>query len=96
MKSKQVGSEVAAKYSSLKLELLALEWAVTEKFGGYLLGHKFVAFTDNNPLADMETAKFDAVEQRWIAVLGPFDFTIRYKPGRKRKCGRPVSQLLTS
>ena len=75
-------SEVAAKYSSLKLELLALKWAVTEKFRGYLLGHKFVAYTDNNPLAHMETAKFGAVEQRWIAELGPFDFTIQYKPGR--------------
>lgn len=37
-------------YSSMKLELLALKWAITEKFRGYLLGSKFVVLTDNNPL----------------------------------------------
>lgn len=69
-------------YSSLKLELLGLKWAVTEKFRGYLLGHKFVAYTDNNPLAHWQTAKFGAVEQRWIAELSAFNFSVRYKPGR--------------
>ena len=29
-------------YSSMKLELLALKWSVTEKFRDYLLGSKFV------------------------------------------------------
>ena len=38
-------------YSSAKLELLALKWAVTEKFRDYLLGLKFTVYTDNNPLA---------------------------------------------
>ena len=37
-------------YSSMKLELLALECAVTEKFQSYLIGSEFEAFTDNNPL----------------------------------------------
>ena len=32
-------------YSSAKLELLALKWAVTEKFGDYLLGSKFTVYT---------------------------------------------------
>ena len=36
-------------YSSAKLELLALKWAVTEKFRDYLLGSKFTVYTDNNP-----------------------------------------------
>ena len=35
-------------YSSRKLELLGLKWAVTSKFREYLLGVKFVVFTDNN------------------------------------------------
>ena len=38
-------------YSSMKLELLALKWAVTEKFRDYLLGAEFTVFTDNNPLS---------------------------------------------
>ena len=38
-------------YSSAKLELLALKWAVTKKFRDYLLGSKFNVYTDNIPLA---------------------------------------------
>ena len=44
-------------YSSAKLELLALKWAVTEKFRDYLLGSKFTVYTDNNPLAYIQTSK---------------------------------------
>ena len=38
-------------YSSAKLELLALKWAVTEKFWDYLLGSWFQVYMDNNLLA---------------------------------------------
>ena len=38
-------------YSSAKLELLALKWAVPEKFRDYLMGSIFTVYTDNNPLA---------------------------------------------
>ena len=38
-------------YSSAKLELLALKWAITEKFWDYLLGLWFHIYTDNNMLA---------------------------------------------
>ena len=48
--------------SSLKLELLALKWSVTEKLRDYLLVHKFVVFTDNNPLKYFQTAKLSAYE----------------------------------
>lgn len=44
-------------YSSMKLELLALKWAVTEKFRSYLLGSKFTILTDNNPLCHLTTAQ---------------------------------------
>ena len=36
-------------YPVHKLELLALKWAVTEKFADYSHGTTFSAFTDNNP-----------------------------------------------
>ena len=38
-------------YSSTKLELLALKWAVTRSFGTICWGRYFTADTDNNPLA---------------------------------------------
>ncbi|KAK7925153.1 hypothetical protein WMY93_007463 [Mugilogobius chulae] len=69
-------------YSSMKLEFLALKWAVTEKFRDYLLGHKCVVYTDNNPLSHLQTAKLGAVEQRWASELACFDLDIKYKPGR--------------
>lgn len=69
-------------YSSMKLELLALKWAVSEKFRGYLLGSKFTVYTDNNPLCHLKTAKLGAVEQRWMAQMAIFDFEVRYRPGR--------------
>ena len=68
-------------YSSRKLELLALKWSITEKFREYLLGAKFVVFTDNNPLSYLQTAKLGAVEQRWASELALFDFEIKYRPG---------------
>lgn len=69
-------------YSSMKLELLALKWAVTEKFREYLLGNHFTILTDNNPLSHLQTAKLGAIEQRWAAQLASFNFSIKYRPGR--------------
>lgn len=53
----------------MKLELLALKWSVTEKFRDYLLGSKFMIFTDNNPLSYLQTAKLGATEMRWASQL---------------------------
>ena len=74
-------------YSSMKLELLALKWAITEKFRSYryLLGAEFEVLTDNNPLSHLETAKLGAVEQRWASQLVLFNFKITYKPGKNNQ-----------
>ncbi|KAL6489612.1 hypothetical protein MHYP_G00033530 [Metynnis hypsauchen] len=69
-------------YSSMKLELLALKWAIVEKFRGYLLGSKFTVITDNNPLCHLKNAKLGAIEQRWVAQLAAFNFDVQYRPGR--------------
>lgn len=69
-------------YSSMKLEFLALKWAMTEKFREYLLGHRCTVFTDNNPLSHLASAKLGATEQRWASQLASFDFDIKYRSGR--------------
>uniref|UniRef100_A0A8C2FIK4 Gypsy retrotransposon integrase-like protein 1 n=1 Tax=Cyprinus carpio TaxID=7962 RepID=A0A8C2FIK4_CYPCA len=69
-------------YSSMKLELLALKWAMAEKFKDYLLGHQCTVYTDNNPLSYLNSAKLGATEQRWVSQLAIFDFEIKYRPGR--------------
>jgi len=69
-------------YSAFKLEFLALKWSITEKFSDYLLGNKFIVYTDNNPLTYVLTsAKLEATGQRWVATLSDFDFDIKYRPG---------------
>ena len=52
-------------YSSMQLEMIALVWAVTKKFRSYLLGQKFVVYSDNNPLSYLDSAKLGAMEQSW-------------------------------
>ena len=69
-------------YSSMKLEFLALKWALSEKFRDYLLGSKCTVYTDNNPLSHFQTLKLGAIEQRWVAQLAAFDFTVHYRPGK--------------
>ncbi|KAI3362576.1 hypothetical protein L3Q82_001611 [Scortum barcoo] len=64
-------------YSAMKLELLGLKWAVTDKFRDYLIGGKFMVFTDNNPLSHLNTAKLGA----GVSELARFDFQIVYRPG---------------
>ncbi len=78
-------SKSEANYPAHKLEfLLALKWAVCEKFQDYLLGAHFTVHTDNNPLTYvLTTAKVDATGQRWLVALSCHDFTIRYHAGKK-------------
>lgn len=71
-----------ANYSSFKLEFLALKWAVTEKFHEYLLGSHFTIFTDNNPLAHLQTANLGSVEQRWAARLANYNFELKFRAGK--------------
>ena len=79
-------------YSSMKLEFLALKWAVVEKFRDYLLGSKFIVFTDNNPLSYLQTSKFGATELRWASQLASFDFSVKYRPGRANKNADSLSR----
>ena len=44
-------------YSSAKLELLLLKWAITEKFRDYLLGLQFQVYTDNNLVTYVQEGK---------------------------------------
>ncbi|XDV48519.1 hypothetical protein PO909_017918 [Leuciscus waleckii] len=80
-------------YSSFKLELLALKWALMEKFKDYLWGAKVTVVTDNNPLVHLRTAKLGAVEQRWVAQLANFDYDIKYRPGRQHVNADVLSRL---
>ena len=78
--------------SAFKLELLALKWAVVDKFKDYLMSVPFVVLTDNNPLANLKTAKLGACEMRWMAQLASFNFSVKYRAGAENKCADALSR----
>ena len=78
-------------YSSAKLELLALKWAVTEKFRDYLLGLQFQVYTDNNLLAYVMESKLGASQIQWLSELALFDFVIKYQTGQSNRATDALS-----
>ena len=79
-------------YSSAKLELLALKWAVTKKFRDYLLGSKFTIYTDNTPLACVQTSKLGTSQIHWLSKLALFGFNIIYRLGKTNQAADALSQ----
>ena len=80
-------------FSSMKLELMAMVWAIGDKFRDYLQISPFVVITDNNPLSYfMSKAKLTATEQRWAATLARFNFTIQYRSGKQNKGADALSR----
>lgn len=80
-------------YSSMKLELLALKWAVTEKFRDLLIASQFTVYTDNNPLSYINTsARLGATETRWVAELAQFNFDIKYRSGKSNSNADALSR----
>ena len=78
-------------YSSAKLELLALKWAVTKKFRHYLLGSKFTVYTDNNPLVYVQTSKLGASQIHWCSELALLHFNIIYRSGKTNQATDALS-----
>ena len=69
-------------YHSTKLEFLALKWAITEHFKGYLLYQPFLVKTDNNPLTYIvSTPNLDATGPCWVSALAKYDFWLEYQKG---------------
>ena len=79
-------------YSSMKIEFLALHWAITKKFRDYLYGTEFVVKTDNHPLSKMMTAKQTAADMGKLAELADFNFTIEYKSGKTNRAADAFSR----
>ena len=90
-RSLQPSERKMGNHSSAKLELLVLKWAVTEKFRHYLLGSRFTAYTDNNPLAYIKESKLGAAQIRWLSKLALFDFDIKYRTGKSNQAADALS-----
>ena len=79
-------------YSSAKLELLALKWAICEKFKDYLIGSKFTVLTDKNPLTYICTSHLGAAQICWLSNLTLFDFEIKYRAGKSNQVADTLSR----
>ena len=79
-------------YSSAKLELLVLKWAICEKFKDDLIGSKFTILTDNNPLTYVHTFHLGAAQIHWLSDLMLFDFEIKYRAGKSNQVADALSQ----
>jgi hypothetical protein len=81
-------------YPAHKRELLAIRWAVTDKFHEYLYDSKFEVKTDNNPLTYIfDKAKLDAVGHRWVASLSNYGFNLTYRAGKANGDADPLSRI---
>ena len=77
----------------MKLELMALVWALGEKFREYLYFCPFIVLTDNNPLSYFMTkTKLSATEQKWAAILSKLDFKIQYRSGKQNASADALSR----
>ena len=69
-------------YHSMKLEFLALKWAIMEHFKEYLLYQPFLVKTDNNPLTYIMTIpNLDTTGHQWVSALAKYDFWLEYQKG---------------
>ena len=81
-------------YHSMKLEFLALKWAVMEHFKEYLLYQPFLVKTDNNPLTYiMTTPNLDATGHRWVSDLAKYDFQLEYQKGQDNAVADALSRV---
>lgn len=63
------------------------------KFRCYLLGRKFEVYTDNASLQWMKTTKAGKVA-RWASILGEYNMTIIYRPGKTNVCADFLSRFV--
>ena len=84
-------NEKITNYSSVKLELLMLKWAMIEKLWNYPLCSKFTVYMDNNPLVYVRESKLGVAHIRWLSELALFDTDIKYRTCMLNKAADALS-----
>ena len=85
-------SPAETRYSTLERELTALRWSV-RNFSPFLLGTKFIVFTDHKPLVYLENmAITNSRLMRTYNEIAEYDFEIRYRPGKDNEAADALSR----
>ena len=70
-------------YATVEKECLAAVWGI-EKFQKYLYGRAFILETDHQPLSYLQKAALTNKRVlRWAMLLQPYQFSVRYIPGKE-------------
>ena len=88
-------------WSNIECEAYAVIWCV-QRLRHYLLGRKFVLFSDHRPLEYLFNNGLDVSRRtsqriaRWALTLSQFDIEVRYKPGEEIPHADALSRLRNS
>ena len=82
-------------YSTIEQELAAIRWSV-HAFRGFIMGVKFILYTDHRPLIFMSNmSKQNTRIIRTMNELAEYDFDVRFRPGRDNFVADTMSRLYT-
>lgn len=80
-------------YSVIEKECLALVFAL-KNFRHFLLGRKFLVYSDHRPLQWLSTKSDNSRLCRWSLALQEFDFEICYRPGKENQAADALSRKI--
>ena len=82
-------------WSAIDKEAFAVVWAV-QKLRSFLLGKTFTIFSDHQPLKYLLQAHNVAPKvHRWRAMVGEFDFDVKYVPGKENVVADSLSRVFS-
>ena len=87
-------TDVETRYSQMEREMLCIVFALT-RFRQYVLGRHVEVYTDHKPLLPIVQKPFDEVPprlQRWLVSLMPYDYALKYVPGKQLACTDALSR----
>ena len=80
------------RYATHDLELAAIVFAL-RIWRHYLLGEKFILYTDHKSLKYLFSQKeLNLRQQRWLEFLAPYDLDILYTPGKGNRVADALSR----
>ena len=91
-------TDVETRYSQVEREMLGIVFTLT-RFRQYALGRHIEVYTDHKSLLPIVQKPFDDVPprlQRWLVSLMPYDYALKYVPGKQLSCTDALSRAPVS